>query len=115
MFYSLPRELQQKIYEWDPTYRYKFDLVMHQLRRYFRLYVEFAVLQFYPDNRLSRIMKMMALRSSKKELRSFSTFMKVRIPKKTTKYRLTHRLFCSITGRNYYQHNVILQEEGGHL
>lgn len=110
--YSLPRELQLEIYEWDPTYRYQFDLVMHQLSRYFRLYIEFAVLQFYPDNRLSRSMKMMARRSTKKELRSFSTFMKVRIPKKTTKYRLTHRLFCSITGRNYYKSDAILQEEG---
>jgi hypothetical protein len=98
LFYDLPADLQRQIYEYDPTYRKKYDEVMRQLNRLlFITITEFWWIDVLDDRRLHLHLRAVAKRYKKKELRDLCRFNFIRPPHKhTTKWKLCLSLFVKL-------------------
>lgn len=101
LVYSLPPELRTRIYQYDPTYKLKYDIAMRQLRFFFCLsIVSFWWIDVLSDNQLGRHLKRVARRHTKQELKDLCRFRKIKIPKHTTKWKLCVKLFVNCSSDN---------------
>jgi hypothetical protein len=97
----LPQELWGRIFEYDSTYHEIHRQMMDQIRRFHYLITTFRLLDVYPDGRLSHRIKAVARSTKKHELKSLSVFLRLSIPRKITKYRLSLRLFTHMLGVSF--------------
>lgn len=101
MFDRLPPDVVSRIYEYDPTYHEHHNKVMDQIRRFNSLIIVFRLLDAYPDGRLSHRLKAVARATKKHELKSLCIFLRISVPRKVTKYRLSLRLFTHCLGASF--------------
>jgi hypothetical protein len=98
---DLPQDILAEIWSYDSTYHEKHRMVMDQIRRFNYLITVFRLLDVYPDGRLSHRLKAVARTTRKHELKSLSVFLRLSIPRKITKYRLSLRLFSHMVGVSF--------------
>lgn len=101
MFNRLPPDVVSHIFEFDPTYHEQHRLVCDQIKRFNSLIVIFRLLDAYPDGRLSHRLKAVARATRKHELKSLCIFLRLSVPRKVTKYRLSLRLFSHMLGVSF--------------
>lgn len=102
LFYTLPTEIERYIYEYDPTYKLKYDATMLQLRSFIGIsIIHFWWIDVMTDNQLDRHLKRTARRHTKQVLKDLCRFRKIRLPRHITKWRLCVMLFadCSTDSR----------------
>lgn len=102
MKFILPPEIwAAEIYQYDPTYRDEYSKVMDQIRRFNGLIATFRILDTYPDGRLSQRLKAVARSTKKHELKGLCIFLRLSIPRKVTRFRLSLRLFSHMLGVSF--------------
>lgn len=101
MFNRLPPDVVSRIFEYDSSYHEQHRLVCDQIKRFNNLIIIFRLLDTYPDGRLSHRLKAVARATRKHELRSLCIFLRISVPRKVTKYRLSLRLFTHCLGVSF--------------
>lgn len=97
----IPRDVLSHIFEYDNTYRLVFDKCMNQIQRFNYLIHVFRLLDTYPDGRLGQRLKAVARSTRKSELKSLCIFLRLTVPRKITRYRLSMRLFSHMLGTSF--------------
>jgi hypothetical protein len=100
----LPPELWLYIYSFDPTYHDEYNKVMEQLRRYTSLSIYIQLMDHVPMNRWSRTVKAFLRNTRKKELREFTRFYRIIIPRHTTKHKMFTRLHMMMNRDRFSGH-----------
>lgn len=101
MFNRLPPDVVGLVFGFDPTHHEQHAKVMDQIKRFNSLIIIFRLLDAYPDGRLSHRLKAVARATRKHELKSLCIFLRISVPRKTTKHRLSVRLFSHMLGVSF--------------
>lgn len=101
MFNRLPPDVVSRIFEYDSSHHEQHRLVCDQIKRFNSLIIIFSLLDAYPDGRLSHRLKAVARATRKHELKSLCVFLRLSVPRKVTKYRLSLRLFSQMSGVSF--------------
>lgn len=102
MLDRLPLELVRYIYEFDPTYHDQYNKVIQQIRRYTSLSLYIQLMHNVPMQRWNRQVKAFLRHTNKKELRQFSRFYHIIVPRHTTKHKLFMRIYKQYDNRFCY-------------
>lgn len=97
--HELPAELQRHVWEYDATYKRKYDQVMRQFNRLLYISItEFWWIDVLDDKRLGLHLRVVAKRYKKSELRDLCRFNFIRPPpENTTKWKLCLSLFVKLS------------------
>ena len=99
MLDRLPLELVRYIYEFDPTYHDQYNKVIQQIRRYTSLSLYIQLMHNVPMQRWSLSVRTFLMHTNKTELKEFSKFYFIVVPRHITKQKMFMRIYKQYDNR----------------